>query len=281
MIVAKNKEDIKKVITKWKVDGLKVGFVPTMGFFHDGHLSLMKESLKRADKTIVSIFVNPTQFGPNEDFDSYPRDTERDLRLAEKVGVDAVFIPDVEDMYPGNSKTWVIVEDLSKNLCGRSRPGHFRGVATVVTKLFNIIQPDIAIFGQKDFQQLQIIRQMVKDLDFPIEIVGAPIYREFDGLAMSSRNTYLSKEERKSAICLYKSLKIAQNLVESGKIKKAKELQETIRRTIDGFPFTKIDYIFIGDPESLEPVDDLKKPLLVALAVYLGKTRLIDNIVID
>ncbi len=280
MIVTKTKDEIRQVVRRWKGKGLGIGFVPTMGFFHKGHLSLMEKSLNRTDRTIVSIFVNPTQFGPNEDFNRYPRDIERDISLAKDTGVHAVFIPKSEEMYPITPKTWVTVDELSKNLCGRSRPSHFRGVATVVAKLFNIIQPDVAVFGQKDFQQLQIIKQMVKDLDFPIEIVAAPIYREKDGLAMSSRNTYLSKEERKSATCLFKALKRAKELVESGKVRNSKGLYQDIKSFIETFPFTKIDYIFIGNPDNLEPVNELKKPLLVALAVYLGKTRLIDNVLI-
>lgn len=281
VIVVREKKEIRQNVDRWKKQGLKVGFVPTMGFFHKGHLSLMKKSLKMSDRTVVSIFVNPTQFGPNEDFDKYPRDIERDIKLAEETGVHAVFIPTVKEMYSGNSKTWVTVEDLSKNLCGKSRPGHFKGVATVVAKLFNIVQPDVAIFGQKDFQQLCIIKQMVKDLDFPIQIVGAPIYREKDGLAMSSRNTYLTDEERHSATCLFKALKMAKDLIDRDEVERAKDLFSIIKSFIETFPFTKIDYIFIGDPESLEPVDELKKPLLIALAVYLGKTRLIDNILIN
>ncbi len=281
VIVVREKKEIRQNVDRWKKQGLKVGFVPTMGFFHKGHLSLMKKSLKMSDRTVVSIFVNPTQFGPNEDFDKYPRDIERDIKLAEETGVHAVFIPTVKEMYSGNSKTWVTVEDLSKNLCGKSRPGHFKGVATVVAKLFNIVQPDVAIFGQKDFQQLCIIKQMVKDLDFPIQIVGAPIYREKDGLAMSSRNAYLTDEERHSATCLFKALKMAKDLIDRDEVERAKDLFSIIKSFIETFPFTKIDYIFIGDPESLEPVDELKKPLLIALAVYLGKTRLIDNILIN
>ena len=281
MIVKKTKNNIRKVISEWKKRGLSVGFVPTMGFFHQGHLSLMKESLKRTDKTVVSIFVNPTQFGPNEDFNTYPRDIERDLALAESTGVHAVFVPDVQEMYPSPSKTWVEVEGLTKHLCGRSRPGHFRGVATVVTKLFNIIQPDVAVFGEKDFQQLQVIRQMVRDLDFPIKIVGAPIFREKDGLAMSSRNTYLSDDERKSSLCLFNALKRARELISKNEVKDASGLVSALEDFIGKYPFTRIDYIFVGDPETLEPATHIKRPLLVALAVYVGKTRLIDNMVID
>ncbi len=281
MKVTKTKKEIRKVVGEWKKRGLSVGFVPTMGFFHQGHLSLMKESLKRTDRTVVSIFVNPTQFGPNEDYNNYPRDIERDMALAESTGVHAVFVPDVQEMYPSPSKTWVEVEGLTKHLCGRSRPGHFRGVATVVTKLFNIIQPNVAVFGEKDFQQLQVIRQMVRDLDFPIEIVGAPIFREKDGLAMSSRNTYLSDDERKSSLCLFNALKRARELISKNEVKDAAELVSALEDFIGKYPFTRIDYIFVGDPETLEPVTHIKRPFLVALAVYVGKTRLIDNMVID
>ncbi|NPA95165.1 MAG: pantoate--beta-alanine ligase [Thermodesulfobacteria bacterium] len=280
MIVAKTIDQIRNIVSQWKSDGLKVGFVPTMGFFHEGHLSLMKESLKRSDRTVVSIFVNPTQFGPKEDFSTYPRDLDRDLNLAKEVGVHGVFIPDVKEMYPSQNKTWVNVEDLTNHLCGASRPGHFKGVATVVAKLFNIVQPDLAIFGEKDFQQLQVIRRMTADLNFPIEIVGAPIFREPDGLAMSSRNTYLSREERKSAICLFKALQLAKRLVAENKVTTASQLQRALADFIESFPFTQIDYIFVGDPELLEPVNEIRLPLLVALAVFVGKTRLIDNILI-
>lgn len=280
MIVAYSKKKIRAEMRRWKDRGLSVGFVPTMGFFHKGHLSLMEKSMSKADKTIVSIFVNPTQFGPGEDYNRYPRDLKRDLELAEAQGVDAVFVPDVREVYPEPLKTWVYVEGLSRNMCGRSRPGHFKGVCTVVAKLFNIIQPDVAVFGQKDFQQLQIIRQMVKDLDFPVEIVAVPTYREQDGLAMSSRNSYLSDNERKSSLCLFKALEKAKELVFQKRVNNAQELCQILQKFILDHPFTRIDYVFVGDPETLEPVSTIKKPLIIALAVYVGKTRLIDNILL-
>lgn len=280
MEVVKTKAEAKQKIGLWKKQGLKIGFVPTMGYLHKGHLSLMELSKKRADKSVISIFVNPTQFGPSEDFERYPRDIQRDLELSNSVGVDLVFMPEVKEMYPEPIKTWVTVEDLTNNLCGKSRPGHFKGVATVVTKLFNIIQPDIAVFGQKDYQQVQVIKRMVRDLDIPVKIIMAPIVREKDGLAMSSRNTYLSKEERKSAICLFKALNLAKELIKEKGIKKTKELKDQLEKFIHSFPFTKIDYIFIGDPEELTETSSITLPTLVALAVYVGTTRLIDNEVI-
>ncbi|RUM87569.1 MAG: pantoate--beta-alanine ligase [Thermodesulfatator sp.] len=274
------KEGVRHLVGEWKKASLTVGFVPTMGYFHQGHLSLMDECRKLADRVIVSLFVNPSQFGPNEDLASYPRDIERDLRLAGEHGVDAIFMPDEGEMYPRNHRTWVIVEDLTERLCGGSRPGHFRGVATVVAKLFNIVQPDVALFGQKDFQQLQVIRQMAKDLDMPVKIVGCPIVREKDGLAMSSRNAYLSEEERRSALCLYRALTLARRLVLEKGVTSCLDIQKAMREEIESFPFTKIDYIFTGDPESLQPLERVRSPLLVALAVFVGTTRLIDNMLI-
>ncbi len=280
MEVVKTKLEAKKIIRHWKAQGLKVGFVPTMGYLHKGHCSLMELSKNKADKTVVSIFVNPTQFGPTEDFEKYPRDIQRDLEISKSVGVDLVFMPSVKEMYPEPIKTWITVEGLTNNLCGKSRPGHFRGVATVVAKLFNIIQPDVAIFGQKDFQQVQVIKKMVKDLDMPIKIIMAPIVREKDGLAMSSRNTYLSKKERESARCLFKALNLAKKLIKYDKVNKVGDLKEALKEFILSFPYTKIDYIFVGDPESLTETLEIKLPTLVALAVYVGNTRLIDNEII-
>ncbi len=281
MKVVHTKKGAREIINGWKSKGQTIGFVPTMGYFHKGHLSLMELAKRQADKVVISIFVNPTQFGPNEDYEKYPRDIERDLELARGIGVDMVFAPKKEEMYPEETKTWVQVEEITENLCGRSRPGHFRGVATVVAKLFNIILPDIAVFGQKDFQQIQVIKQMVKDLDFPVKIVMAPIIREKDGLAMSSRNTYLSNEERKSALCLFKALELSKRLVMEEGISEVATLKERIREFIQGFPYTKIDYIFIGDPENLKERERVELPLLVALAVYVGDTRLIDNMLIE
>ncbi len=279
MKVVETKDDARKLVRQWKEASSVVGLVPTMGYFHQGHLSLMEECKRRADRVMVSLFVNPTQFSPSEDLDSYPRDLERDKALAERCGVDAIFIPGEEEMYLPGHRTWVTVQGLSEGLCGRSRPTHFRGVATVVAKLFNIILPDVAVFGEKDFQQLQIIRQMVRDLDMPVEIIGCPIVREPDGLAMSSRNAYLNEEERRSAVCLFQALELATRLVQEG-VESCGAIQQALRQKIESFPFTKIDYIFTGDPQTLEPVERVKRPLLVALAVFVGSTRLIDNTVI-
>jgi len=280
MRIVESKKAARKLAGEWKRASLKVGLVPTMGYFHKGHLSLMDECRRQADRVVVSLFVNPTQFSPSEDLASYPRDLERDVRLAEEHGVDAMFIPAENEMYAPGHKTWVSVDDLTTELCGRSRPTHFRGVATVVSKLFNIIRPDVAVFGQKDFQQLQVIRRMVSDLDMPVEIVGCPIIREPDGLAMSSRNAYLAEEERRSAVCLFQALQLASRLVKGKGVESCDEIRRAMKELIESFPFTRIDYIFTGDPEGLRPLEAVKRPLLVALAVFVGSTRLIDNMVI-
>lgn len=277
---ARTKREIRSIVEPWRRQGLKIGFVPTMGYFHEGHLALMKRAAELADRVVVSIFVNPTQFGPNEDLDRYPRALERDLELAEASGVDLVFLPEARELYPPGFQTWVTVEDLSRGLCGASRPGHFRGVATVVAKLFNIVQPDLAVFGEKDYQQLQVIKRMVIDLDFPVEIVAHPTVREPDGLAMSSRNSYLTASQRKSALCLKEALDQAQALISRG-VTNADEIEAAMKRTIAAYPETRIDYIFIGDPETLEPKDSVSGPVFVALAVFVGDTRLIDNRVIS
>ncbi len=276
----KSKEEVRGIVGPWRAKGLKIGFVPTMGYFHQGHLALMKRAGEIADRVVVSIFVNPTQFGPNEDLDRYPRAIERDLKLAAEAGVDLVFMPEPEELYPPGFQTWVSVEGLSKGLCGASRPGHFRGVATVVAKLFNIVQPDLALFGEKDYQQLQVIRRMVKDLDFPVEIVAHPTVREADGLAMSSRNSYLDPSQRKSALCLKKALDLAEDLVRGGE-DRSDRVTGAMKELISAYPETRIDYIFIGDPDSLEPVDEISGRVFVALAVFVGDTRLIDNRVIS
>lgn len=280
MKVLKSKKSAGELVRKWRRERLKVGLVPTMGYFHAGHLSLMDECGRRADRTVVSIFVNPAQFAPGEDLNSYPRDAERDMRLAGEHGVDAVFIPGDAEMYSPGHKTWVVVDELTDGLCGRSRPTHFRGVATVVAKLFNIIQPDVAVFGQKDFQQLQVIRRMAEDLDIPVKIVASPIVREPDGLAMSSRNAYLSRQERRSAICLYQALEQAEELVREKGVRDLNKIRNAMRKIIESFPFTRIDYIFTGDPESLQPLEFADGPILAALAVFAGSTRLIDNMLI-
>ncbi|EGL82244.1 Pantothenate synthetase [Caldalkalibacillus thermarum TA2.A1] len=261
----------------------KIGFVPTMGYLHDGHLSLVKEARKECDVVVMSIFVNPLQFGENEDFDRYPRDLERDKALAREHGVDYLFVPDVNEMYPQHPLTSVSVSTITEVMCGASRPGHFTGVATVVTKLFNIIQPDYAYFGLKDAQQVAVIQQMVKDLNIPVTIKPCPIVREKDGLAMSSRNVYLSEEERKQALYLYKSLREAKALVEGGE-RNTDRIKTRMENMLRSQPLIEIDYIDIRSfPElkSLESLHGLKGQVIVAVAVKIGRTRLIDNVIID
>ena len=267
---------MRKLVLKWKQEGLSVALVPTMGFFHKGHLSLMRAAGSKADHVVVSLFVNPAQFGPNEDLNHYPRDLEQDAKLAEDKGVSCLFCPDAEDIYPPGFQTWVRVEGLGQGLCGASRPEHFRGVATIVAKLLIIVQPDMAIFGQKDFQQLQVIRRMVRDLNIPVNIITHPIVREPDGLAMSSRNTYLDAQERETALSLVQALRLAEKMVAGGN-RSGPEVIQAVRNHIQSFGNTKIDYIFIGDPESLKPCREIVDETLLALAVWVGKTRLIDN----
>ncbi len=261
-----------------RLAGKKIAFVPTMGYFHEGHLSLMREARKRADQVVTSIYVNPTQFGPKEDFSKYPRDFERDAQMAQSVGVDVIFYPSDQEMYPSGYQTYVNVEKVTQNLCGASRPGHFRGVATICCKLFNIVKPHIAIFGKKDFQQLAAMKRMVSDLNMDLEIIGMPTFREPDGLAMSSRNVYLSPEERPSALTLVKSLKLAQKLYAAGERKASKIIDEA-QKLIKSAMNTEIDYIKICDASTLEDVEDIQGETVMALAVRVGKTRLIDNAV--
>lgn len=258
----------------------RIAFVPTMGFLHDGHCSLLRKGRSSCDDLVLSIFVNPTQFGPGEDYDLYPRDLEKDLQLAEKEGVDAVFTPDREALFGKNFQTGIELIKLPKHLCGLSRPSHFQGVALVVTKLFNIVKPHVAIFGEKDFQQLAIIRQMTQDLDFDIQIEGGAIVREADGLAMSSRNTYLSPEQRKSALCLYKALQQSKKMVEQGE-KNSTHIINEMTIFIHRHEETQIDYISICDPETLDDINHINGPVLMALAVKVGKTRLIDNMILS
>jgi len=260
-------------------DGKRVGFVPTMGALHDGHLSLVRAAKAQADVVIVSIFVNPTQFGPNEDFAKYPRSFERDCQMLEKEGVDLVFAPSVEEMYPAGAITYVTVEGLSEKLCGKSRPGHFRGVTTVVSKLFSAVEPDNAFFGQKDAAQAAIIRRMVRDLNFPVQIVVCPIVREPDGLAMSSRNAYLNPQQRKSALVLSRSLNQVEQLFNRGE-RDVSKLVATGRNTIAADPSVRLDYFEIVDPENLECVNRISGAALVAVAAFVGTTRLIDNVVL-
>jgi pantoate--beta-alanine ligase len=256
-----------------------VGFVPTMGYLHEGHLALVKRARTENPSVVVSIFVNPTQFGPNEDYERYPRDPQRDLALLDKEGTDVVFMPTADEMYPPNFSSWVEVGKIAERLEGASRPGHFKGVATVVARLFDIVQPDRAYFGQKDAQQLLVIRQMVADLNLSVEIVAVPTVRESDGLAMSSRNTYLNPEERKQATVLYQALTLAQKLFSEGE-RDAKTIRRQMTDLIQKQPLAEIDYISIADAETLDELDEVRPPALVSMAVKIGKTRLIDNDVI-
>lgn len=261
-------------------NGKRLGLVPTMGALHEGHLSLVRAARANCDLVAASIFVNPTQFGPNEDLATYPRSFDRDREWLEREGVDFLFAPAVEEMYLAGDTTWVTVEGLSHKLDGRSRPGHFRGVTTVVGKLFHIVEPDFAFFGQKDAAQLAIIRRMVRDLNFPVEIVACPIVREPDGLAMSSRNAYLNPYERKQALVLHRSLMKVQQSAQAGEQHTAK-LLETGREELRGEPAVRLDYFEIVNPETLDPVIDVSEGALVAVAAYVGSTRLIDNILLS
>ena len=272
--------EIREAIKRAKAQGLTIGLVPTMGYLHEGHLTLMRESKKKCDMTVSSIFVNPLQFGPNEDFAKYPRNMERDVALAESAGVDLLFCPETEEVYPANYSTFVEVLGLTDALCGKSRPGHFRGVTTVVNKLFNIVQPDYAFFGQKDAQQVLVIKKMVRDMLMNLEIVTVPIVREADGLALSSRNVYLSQEERRAALVLSLSLSMAQEAVKSGE-RDIKILKNKVWQMISAEPLANIDYIEILSLPELEEKEFLTGPALLALAVFFGKTRLIDNIILE
>ncbi|NOY79304.1 MAG: pantoate--beta-alanine ligase [Calditrichaeota bacterium] len=269
--------DMQRESDALRRNGQIIGFVPTMGYLHEGHLSLLRIARKRADVTVMSIFVNPTQFGPNEDLERYPRDFERDERLAREEGCDILFYPSAEEMYPHPYRTYVEVEEITRVLCGKSRPTHFRGVTTVVAKLFNIVKPHFAVFGQKDAQQAIVIKQMVRDLNFDLEILTGPIVREPDGLAMSSRNVYLSPDERKDALLLHESLTEARRQIDAGE-RDALKLKKTIERILRQGKSVKIDYVEIVDTTNLKPVDKIRGDVLIALAVFVGKTRLIDNI---
>lgn len=260
--------------------GKRIGFVPTMGFLHEGHLSLLRIAKEKCDELVLSIFVNPTQFGPNEDLESYPRNLERDLELVEKEGVTAVFVPTDNTLYQDNYQTFVELKKLSAHLCGLSRPVFFRGVATIVTQLFNIVKPHVAVFGEKDFQQLAIIRQLVCDLKFAIEILSGPIVREPDGLAMSSRNAYLQENQREAALTLSKVLVEAQKMVDTGKVDSF-AIEKFARETFAQYPSIEIDYISICDPETLDEVATIETSVLMALAVNLSGTRLIDNSILQ
>ena len=274
MQVTKTIEETRKLIKTWKKEGKMIGLVPTMGFLHEGHASLIKRCREENDIVVISDFVNPTQFGPNEDLAAYPRDFARDSELCDSLGADLLFNPEPENMYT-DPHAYVNIDLLSETLCGRTRPIHFKGVCTVVSKLFNIVTPDRAYFGQKDAQQLAIIRKMVQDLNFDIQIVGCPIVREDDGLAKSSRNTYLSTEERKAALCLSRAVKKGQEVIGAGV--KAEVVLGEMCAVIEAEPLAKTDYVSMVDALTMQPVEKVEKDVLVAMAVYIGKTRLIDN----
>jgi len=272
--------EMRSAIGKQKTKGKRIGFVPTMGFLHEGHLSLVKESLRQTDFTVVSIFVNPTQFGPDEDFKDYPRDMEKDKALLEELGIDVVFIPDAQEMYPEGFKTYVEVADLQDIFEGRSRPGHFRGVCTVVLKLFAIVRPDVAYFGQKDAQQAVIVKKMVRDLNLDVEVRILPTIREKDGLALSSRNIYLTKDQRKAALCLFWSLEKGKSMIESGE-RDPHAVKTEMERIIRQQALADLDYIAIVDLDNFETLYKVNKESVIAVAVYIGKIRLIDNMVVQ
>ena len=280
MEIVKTIESIRKLVKAARIEGKKIGLVPTMGALHVGHVSLIKAAVKNCDFVVVSIFVNPTQFGPGEDFEKYPRPLEADLEICKKAGVDVVFAPTPEEMYPDKNITWVNVEKLTDKLCGRSRPGHFRGVTTVCAKLFNIVTPDIAFFGQKDAQQSVVIKQMVADLNMPLEIVICPTIRESDGLAVSSRNQYLNKRQRQDAAWLYKSLQKSLEMVNADTIDTEKIISE-MKKILNQKSSIEVEYINIVNYETLEDINRIAGKVIVAIAVKLGPARLIDNILID
>jgi len=275
--------ELKTEIKELKKDGCSIGLVPTMGFLHEGHESLIRRAVSENDKVVVSIFVNPIQFGPNEDFESYPRDLDKDSSLCESNSVNIIFAPSVGQMYCRDASTFVDVANISESLCGRKRPGHFRGVCTVVSKLLNLAKADKVYFGEKDAQQLAVVRRMVRDLNFDVEVIGCPIVREADGLAKSSRNTYLNGKERSAALVLSKSLFHARDYISSlsGKPAKAKDVVDMITAEIMSEPLARIDYVEAVDSENLREADDLTGGILIALAVFIGKTRLIDNITMN
>jgi pantoate--beta-alanine ligase len=280
MQVAETIAEIRACVARARKAGKRIGFVPTMGALHAGHASLIDAAAAKCDYVVVSVFVNPTQFGPGEDFNRYPRPFEKDVTICEKHGTDAIFAPSAAEMYPRENLTWVTVEKLSEPLCGRFRPGHFRGVATVCTKLFNIVGPDVAFFGQKDAQQATVIRRMVADLNMPLEIVVCPTVREPDGLAMSSRNQYLSPGERKDAAVVYRSLSRGLEMIEAGE-RDVDAIRARMQATLQEVASVSIEYIGIVDAETLEELDRVRGRVLVAVAVRLGPTRLIDNILVD
>lgn len=280
MKIAETIAEVRAEVKEWRKQGLSVGLVPTMGFLHEGHQSLIERACRENDRVVVSDFVNPVQFGPGEDLASYPRDLERDAEVCRKAGADLIFHPTPEEMYFPDFSTYVNMELLSEELCGKTRPTHFRGVCTVVSKLFHIVAPDRAYFGQKDAQQLAIIKRMVRDLNFDIEIVGCPIVREADGLAKSSRNTYLSLEERQAALVLSKAVALGQSMAEQGE-KDAEKIVSAMKKLISEEPMARIDYVQAVDAVTVQPIKEMTPPVLVAMAVYIGKTRLIDNFIYE
>lgn len=280
MKIVKTIDEVRSIVGKWKAEGLTVGLVPTMGFLHEGHKSLIDRAVAENDRVVVSDFVNPTQFGPGEDLEAYPRDMRHDAQLCEDAGADLIFNPEPSEMYYDDSAAYVNITSLSDELCGKSRPIHFKGVCTVVSKLFNIVKPDRAYFGQKDAQQLAIIKRMVRDLNFDVEIVGCPIVREPDGLAKSSRNTYLSAEERKAALILSKAVKLGEDMANGGE-NDAEKIVSKMTELINTQPAARIDYVQAVDAVSIKPVKTMEGSVLVAMAVYIGKTRLIDNFIFE
>jgi pantoate--beta-alanine ligase len=279
MKLVRTRDELSRIVTSWRAEGKRIGLVPTMGWFHQGHLSLMAMARRKADKVVVSLFINPIQFAEGEDLSTYPHDLSRDMKLAENEGIDLLFAPVAEDIYPADFQTSISVKKLTLGLCGASRPGHFDGVATVVAKLFNMVQPHLVIFGEKDYQQLAVVRQMARDLNFNIEIYGHPIVRETDGLAMSSRNSYLTKEERRNALCLYTSILHAKELVANSPSKlTVRQLIDEVAQIITTTPGCTVDYIEVVDKDSLFPLEFVEKNSLLALAVKINnRVRLIDN----
>ncbi len=280
MLFVKTINEVRTQVKQWKKQGLTVGFVPTMGYLHEGHKSLIDRAVKENDRVVVSDFVNPIQFGQNEDLSTYPRDIEADKALCEKAGASMLFNPEPDEMFLPDFCTFVETQNLSKELCGKTRPIHFRGVCTIVSKLFNIVTPDKAYFGQKDAQQLAVIRRMVRDLNMDIDVVGCPIIRESDGLAKSSRNTYLSETERQAALVLSKAVFLGQDLMKNGE-RNADTIINKMSDLINKEPLAKIDYVQLVDADSIEPIAEAKGRVLVAMAVYIGKTRLIDNFIME
>lgn len=280
MLIESNIHAVRQQVSEWKKAGLSIGLVPTMGYLHEGHKSLIDAARRENDRVAVSIFVNPMQFGPNEDLESYPRDLEKDAALCEEAGVDLIFHPQPEEMYAPGFCTYVDMDGLTTQLCGKSRPTHFRGVQTVVLKLFHIVTPDRAYFGQKDAQQLAVIRRMVRDLDVGVTIIGCPIIREADGLAKSSRNTYLNQKERQAALVLSRSLQAGKALMEAGETN-AQAVRQAITDEINKEPMARIDYVDVVDFDTITPVETIQGTVLTAIAVYIGKTRLIDNFIVE